>query len=89
MGNCGNGVVVAEGGWWWSEVGGGGGLGKKKEKVRDVISTFLGAILSTFGAMNKSFEFFVTKIKSKWYQNRVLCYQLYFGIKKFSYLVEF
>ena len=33
-------MVVAGGGWWWSEVG--GGLGKKKEKVRDVISIFLG-----------------------------------------------
>ena len=49
--------MVAGGGWWWSEVdggAGGGGLGKKKEKVIEVISTFFGAILSTFGEMNKS-----------------------------------
>ena len=47
-------MVVAMG-WWWSEVAGsGGGLGKKKEKVRDVISIFFGTILSTFGVMTRS-----------------------------------
>ena len=34
-------VVVARCEWWWSEVAGGGGLGRKKEKVRDVILIFL------------------------------------------------
>lgn len=43
MGGCGNRVVVAGGGWW-----GGGGLREKKEKVRDVISTFWGGDFKYF-----------------------------------------